>query len=192
MKLIVRTLVLCLTVSMLLLSFAGCAGRENVIEAYNQAGYATAEYVTVKDEEIKEYAVYLPDVLKEENTEIECRYFMADNFIEDEKTKIRETLSSAVFVKFASEDELKATLGEEAYQKQQTEGNIRGSWLLVYASNEAAEDTFEKYTIFEPMAFVDNAIYMGAGMLGIFVVIGLIIITTYILNSATASKKKEQ
>ena len=42
------------------------------------------------------------------------------------------------------------------------------------------------------MNFVKNAIYMGAGMLGIFVVIGLIIITTYILNGATASKKKEK
>lgn len=189
MKLIVKTLVLCLTVSMLLLSFAGCAGQENVIEAYNQAGYATAEYTTVKDDVLKVYWDYIPAVLKEENSEIECRYFMADKRDKDKK---EVTLSSAVFVKFASENELKATLGDEAYQKQQTEGNIRGSWLLVYASNETAEDTFEKYTIFEPMAFVDNAIYMGAGMLGIFVVIGLIVITTYILNSATASKKKEK
>ena len=45
--------------------------------------------------------------------------------------------------------------------------------------------------IFEPMNFLRNAIYMGAGMLGIFVVIGLIIATTYILNGAT-SKKKDQ
>ena len=46
--------------------------------------------------------------------------------------------------------------------------------------------------IFEPMNFVSNAIYMGAGMLGIFVVIGLIIGTTCILNAATSSKKKDQ
>lgn len=45
--------------------------------------------------------------------------------------------------------------------------------------------------IFEPKNFLDNAVYMGAGMLGIFVVIGLIIVTTYVLNAAT-SKKKDQ
>lgn len=42
---------------------------------------------------------------------------------------------------------------------------------------------------FNPMNFVQNVGYMGAGMLGIFVVIGLIIITTVILNKATAPKK---
>ena len=46
--------------------------------------------------------------------------------------------------------------------------------------------------IFEPMNFISNSIYMGAGMLGIFVVIGLIIATTCILNAATSSKKKDQ
>ena len=45
--------------------------------------------------------------------------------------------------------------------------------------------------IFEPMNFVNNAIYMGAGMLGIFVVIGLIIGATCILNKVTAPKKKD-
>jgi hypothetical protein len=42
---------------------------------------------------------------------------------------------------------------------------------------------------FNPMNFVKNAGYMGAGMLGIFVVIGLIVITTVILNKATSPKK---
>ena len=37
---------------------------------------------------------------------------------------------------------------------------------------------------FNPSNFVDNLGYMGAGMLGIFVVIGLIIVTTYVLNAA--------
>ena len=37
----------------------------------------------------------------------------------------------------------------------------------------------------------NNLGYMGAGMLGIFVVIGLIIITTLILNKATAPKDKK-
>ena len=44
---------------------------------------------------------------------------------------------------------------------------------------------------FNPMNFVNNLGYMGAGMLGIFVVIGLIIITTLILNKATAPKDKK-
>ena len=45
---------------------------------------------------------------------------------------------------------------------------------------------------FNPMNFVKNVGYMGAGMLGIFVVIGLIIITTVILNKATAPKKNNK
>ncbi len=35
---------------------------------------------------------------------------------------------------------------------------------------------------FEPMAFIDNLKYMGVGMLVIFVVIGLIILTTMLIN----------
>ena len=35
---------------------------------------------------------------------------------------------------------------------------------------------------FEPMAFVNNLKYMGIGMLVIFVVIGLIILTTMLIN----------
>ena len=45
---------------------------------------------------------------------------------------------------------------------------------------------------FNPMNFVKNVGYMGAGMLGIFVVIGLIIITTVILNKATAPTKNDK
>ena len=43
---------------------------------------------------------------------------------------------------------------------------------------------------FDPSAFIDNLSYMGKGMLGIGVVIGLIIIVTLILN-ATTSKKND-
>ncbi len=46
--------------------------------------------------------------------------------------------------------------------------------------------------IFEPMNFINNLRYMGAGMLGIFVVIGLIIVTTVVLNRSTAGKKKKE
>ncbi len=34
---------------------------------------------------------------------------------------------------------------------------------------------------FNPMAFVENLKYMGQGMLGIFIVIGIIIIAVYLL-----------
>lgn len=36
--------------------------------------------------------------------------------------------------------------------------------------------------MFEPMNFVYSLKYMGMGMLGIFVVIGVIILATYLLN----------
>lgn len=42
---------------------------------------------------------------------------------------------------------------------------------------------------FEPETFVKNLGYMGSGMLGIFVVIGIIVTITYILNAVTRKKK---
>ncbi len=47
---------------------------------------------------------------------------------------------------------------------------------------------FENLT-FNPMAFVDNLIYMGAGMFSIFAVIGAIILVVYALNKVTSKKK---
>ena len=44
---------------------------------------------------------------------------------------------------------------------------------------------------FKPMEFIYNLKYMGLGMLGIFVVIGLIILATVILNRATSGKKNK-
>ena len=44
-------------------------------------------------------------------------------------------------------------------------------------------------TMFEPMNFIDNLSYMGTGMLGIFIVIGLIWFTTFALNKLFSSKK---
>ena len=41
---------------------------------------------------------------------------------------------------------------------------------------------------FNPMNFVNNLYYMGVGMLGIFVVIGIIIIATILINKF-ANKK---
>ena len=45
--------------------------------------------------------------------------------------------------------------------------------------------------IFNPMNFVSNLKYMGFGMLGIFVVIGLIVVTTCVLNYATKPRNKD-
>lgn len=42
---------------------------------------------------------------------------------------------------------------------------------------------------FNPLAFVDNLIYMGAGMFSIFVVIGVIIAVVYVLNLFTKKKQ---
>lgn len=42
------------------------------------------------------------------------------------------------------------------------------------------------------MNFVDNLYYMGVGMLGIFIVIGVIILLTMFLNYVTRPKKEDQ
>ena len=44
--------------------------------------------------------------------------------------------------------------------------------------------------MFEPMNFVNNLIYMAAGMLGIFIVIGVIMVSVVVLNKLTSPKKK--
>ncbi len=38
-------------------------------------------------------------------------------------------------------------------------------------------------TFFDPMKFVDSLSYMGVGMIGIFIVVGIIIFTTLILGA---------
>ena len=43
---------------------------------------------------------------------------------------------------------------------------------------------------FNPMAFVENLKYMGQGMLGIFIVIGIIILSVYLL--AKLGNKEEK
>ena len=44
---------------------------------------------------------------------------------------------------------------------------------------------------FNPSAFVDNLYYMGYGMLGIFIVIGIIIGITYLLNFLFSKKENK-
>ena len=43
---------------------------------------------------------------------------------------------------------------------------------------------------FNPAAFIENLKYMGVGMLGIFIVIGVIILSVVVLNKVTSPRKK--
>lgn len=43
-------------------------------------------------------------------------------------------------------------------------------------------------TFFKPMNFIANLKYMGMGMLGIFIVIAIIILSVYILSAFNKSK----
>lgn len=45
---------------------------------------------------------------------------------------------------------------------------------------------------FNPSAFVENLSYMGLGMLGIFIVIGVIILSVAVLNKVTAPKREKK
>ena len=64
------------------------------------------------------------------------------------------------------------------------------------AAKDAVEDAIadmpevkaEKKMQFEPMAFVENLNIMGVGMLGIFIVIGAIILSVFVLNKLTSPK----
>ena len=44
---------------------------------------------------------------------------------------------------------------------------------------------------FNPTAFVDNLTYMGVGMLGVFLIIGIIALATTLLKTFTKNKNKE-
>ena len=59
------------------------------------------------------------------------------------------------------------------------------------APTEDAEttDSTSLKTIFAPANFVKNLVYMGKGMLGIFVVIGVIVLATAALNKIFQNKK---
>ena len=45
--------------------------------------------------------------------------------------------------------------------------------------------------MFNPMNFVSNLVYMGKGMLGIMVVMGVVIIMVTLLNKIFSSKKEQ-
>ena len=45
---------------------------------------------------------------------------------------------------------------------------------------------------FLPMNFVNNLVYMAAGMVGIFLVMGVVILLTYTLNKLLSGKSKDE
>lgn len=45
---------------------------------------------------------------------------------------------------------------------------------------------------FAPIEFVNNLTYMGIGMLGVFMIVGIIIISTYAIAKFTSGKKKDE
>ena len=45
---------------------------------------------------------------------------------------------------------------------------------------------------FNPMAFVANLKYMGIGMLGVFIIVGIIIAATYIIGLVSAASFKDK
>lgn len=61
--------------------------------------------------------------------------------------------------------------------------------LLTNLSNTAAEAAAE--FVIDPMNFVENLKYMGTGMLGIFIVMGAIILSTFALNKFLNKKDKD-
>jgi len=48
-----------------------------------------------------------------------------------------------------------------------------------------------KEFVFQPMNFVNNLIYLVVGLIGIFIVIGLIVLVTFILNKLPDGKSKK-
>ena len=61
--------------------------------------------------------------------------------------------------------------------------------IIVSAIQPANLDVELEYNGFGNDGFLRNIKYMGLGMLGIFVVIGIVMLITYILNSVTGKKK---
>ena len=55
----------------------------------------------------------------------------------------------------------------------------------------AAGDLSSLIENFDPMRFLENLSYMGVGMLGIFIVMGTLIVGTALLNKVTSRKKKD-
>ncbi len=52
-------------------------------------------------------------------------------------------------------------------------------------------NVLEKIIFFEPYGFVDKLKYMGIGMLGVFMIVGIIILATYAITKLGSGKKKD-
>ena len=61
--------------------------------------------------------------------------------------------------------------------------------IIIEVSKPAKMDVNIEFNGFGSEGFLRNIKYMGLGMLGIFVVVGVVMAITYILNSATSKKK---
>ena len=44
---------------------------------------------------------------------------------------------------------------------------------------------------FNPMGFVENLKYMGIGMLGVFIIVGIIIAATYAIGAVSSAASKD-
>ena len=62
---------------------------------------------------------------------------------------------------------------------------------VVGGADEPENEPENHEFMFEPSNFVDNLYYMGVGMVGIFLVIGIIILATVLLNRVFSGKAKE-
>lgn len=65
------------------------------------------------------------------------------------------------------------------------------SLFAVFAAAEGSEESIVDVELeWHPENAVTNLKYMGLGMLGIFVVVGVVMSITYVLNSVTGKKKQ--
>ena len=66
----------------------------------------------------------------------------------------------------------------------------------VSEKEEKKESFFEAFASmfkeFHPMGFVENLRFMGIGMLGIFIIIGIIIVATVVINKAFSGREKKE
>lgn len=51
---------------------------------------------------------------------------------------------------------------------------------------------FDMFLYFNPMKFVENLKYMGIGMLGVFMIIAIIMASTYAIMRFTSKKKNDE
>lgn len=75
------------------------------------------------------------------------------------------------------------------YEKKADKPMATETAAAVYKIVEDSKTNLDVDLAFNPADFTRNINYMGLGMLGIFVVVGVVIILTFILNKATGGKE---